>query len=151
MEEEEFSPENLKAHNQGGPLLPSGVNVDPRHGSRQTGPFLRGPVPMSWIAKAYEVAGGSGLMLGLSLWWVSGMTKSRTFSVNIRRLEVGQSLRCKWRALKALEDAGLIRRTPEPGKRLRVELLNPELTTQRPQDKRGISRPKKIAKAETRT
>lgn len=151
MEEEEFSPENLKAHNQGGPLLPSGVNVDPRHGSRQTGPFLRGPVPMSWIAKAYEVAGGSGLMLGLSLWWVSGMTKSRTFSVNIRRLEVGQSLRSKWRALEKLEDAGLIRRTHEPGKKLRVELLDTELASQRPRGKRGISRPKKIAKAETRT
>ena len=151
MEEEEFSPENLKAHNQGGPLSPSGVNVDPRYGSRQTGPFLRGPVPMSWIAKAYEVAGGSGLMLGLSLWWVSGMTESRTFSVNIRRLEVGQSLRSKWRALDKLEDAGLIRRTHEPGKKLRVELLDTELASQRPRGKRGISRPKKIAKAETRT
>ena len=151
MEDGEFSPENLEALNQSGLLLPSGVNVDPGHKSRQTEPFLRGPVPMRWIAKAYEVARGSGLMLGLSLWWVSGMTKSRTLSVNIRKLEVGQSLRSKWRALKALEDAGLIRRTPEPGKKSRVELLNPELATQRPQGKRGISRPKKIAKAETRT
>ena len=65
-------------------------------------------------------------MLGLSLWWVSGMTKSRTFSVNISRLEVSQSPRSKWRALKALEDAGLLRRTHEPGKRLMIELLDLE-------------------------
>ena len=151
MEDDEFSIEALEALNQEPISLPPVADVKSKYKVRQTEPFLRGPVPMSWITKAHKVAGGNGLMLGLSLWWVSGMTESRTFSVNIRRLEVGQSLRNKWRALKALEGAGLIRRTREPGKRLRVELLNTELATQRPQGKRGISRPKKIAKAETRT
>ena len=119
MEADEFSPEALDALNQEDFLLPSVANVTPKHKVRQTEPFLRGPVPMSWIDKAYEVAGGNGLMLGLKLWWLSGMNNnSRTFSVNVRRLEVGQSQRSKWRVIKILEDAGLIKRIPEPGKQL---------------------------------
>ena len=123
MEADEFSPEALDALNQEDFLLPSVANVTPKHKVRQTEPFLRGPVPMSWIDKAYEVAGGNGLMLGLKLWWVSGMNGSRMFPVNISKLEAGQSLRSKRRVLKILEDAGLIKRIHEPGKRLKVELL----------------------------
>ena len=122
-EEDEFSIEALEAHNQGDLLLPSVANVIPKHKAPQKEPFLRGPVPMSWINKAYEVAGGNGLMLGLKLWWVSGMVGSKTFFVNVRRLEAGQSLISKRRMLKLLEGAGLIKRSHEPGKRLKVELL----------------------------
>jgi len=125
MEDDEFSIEALEAHNQGDLFLPSVDNVKIKNKTFQTEPFLRGPVRMSWIDKAYEVAGGNGLMLGLKLWWLSGMNNnSRTFSVNVRRLEVGQSLRSKWRVLKILEDADLIKRIHEPGKRLKVELLD---------------------------
>ena len=123
MEEDEFSPEALEAHNQGDLLLPSVANVIPKHKLHQAEPFLRGPVPMSWIDKVFAVAGGNGLMLGLKLWWVSGMAGSKTFSVNIKNLEAGQSLSSKRRMLKLLEVAGLIKRTHEPGKRLKVELL----------------------------
>ena len=133
MEEDEFSPEALDSLNQESISLPSIADVKPKYKVRQTEPFLRGPVPMSWINKAYEVAGGNGLMLGLNLWRVSGMNNnSRTFSVNVRRLEVGQSLRSKWRVLKTLEGAGLIRRTHEPGKRLKVELLTKKQVTRGP-------------------
>lgn len=124
MEDDEFSIEALEAHNQGDLFLPSVDNVKIKNKTFQTEPFLRGPVPMSWFIKANEVAGGNGLMLGLKLWWLSGMARSRTFSVNVRRLEVGQSLRSKWRVLKILEDADLIKRIHEPGKRLKVELLD---------------------------
>ena len=55
MEDGEFSPENLQALNQGRRALPPGVNESPGRRRRQSEPFLRGPVPMSWIAKAYEV------------------------------------------------------------------------------------------------
>ena len=126
MEDGEFSPENLQALNQGRRVLPPGVNESPGRRRRQSGPFIKGPVPMVWIDGAYRATGGNGLRLGLSLWWMSGMAGSRTFSVNISRLKVGQSPRSKWRALKALEDAGLLRRTREPGKRLMIELLDLE-------------------------
>ena len=123
MEDDEFSIEALEALNQESISLPPVADVKSKYKARQTEPFLRGPVRMSWIAKAYEVAGGNGLMLGLKLWWVSGMVGSKTFFVNVRRLEVGQALRSKRRVLKTLEVAGLIKRTHEPGKRLKVELL----------------------------
>ena len=124
MEDDEFSIEALEALNQESISLPPVADVKSKYKVRQTEPFLRGPVPMSWITKAHKVAGGNGLMLGLSLWWVSGMNNnSRTFSVNVSRLEVGQSLISKRRMLKLLEGAGLIKRTHEPGKRLKVELL----------------------------
>ena len=124
MEADEFSPEALDALNQEDFLLPSVANVTPKHKVRQTEPFLRGPVPMSWIKTAHELGGGNGLRLGISLWWVSGMNGSRMFPVNISKLEAGQSLRSKRRVLKILEDAGLIKRIHEPGKRLKVELLD---------------------------
>lgn len=123
MEEDEFSPEALEAHNQESISLPSVANVIPKHKVHQAEHFLRGPVPISWIDKVFAVAGGNGLMLGLKLWWVSGMAGSKTFTVNIKKLEVGQSLSSKRRMLKLLEVAGLIKRTHEPGKRLKVELL----------------------------
>ena len=124
MEDDEFSIEALEAHNQGDLFLPSVENVKIKNKTFQTEPFLRGPVPMSWFTKANEVAGGNGLMLGLKLWWLSGMARSRTFSVNVRRLEAGQSLISKRRMLKLLEGAGLIKRSHQPGKRLKVELLD---------------------------
>ena len=123
MEDDEFSIEALEALNQEPISLPSVADVKSKYKARQTEPFLRGPVRMSWIDKSYEVAGGNGLMLGLKLWWVSGMAGSKTFSVNIKNLEAGQSLSSKRRMLKLLEVAGLIKRTHEPGKRLKVELL----------------------------
>lgn len=123
MEEDEFSPEALEAHNHGDLLLPSVVDVEPKHKAHQTELFLRGPILLSWIDKVFAVAGGNGLMLGLKLWWISGMVGKKTFPVNIRKLEAGQSLSSKRRMLKLLENAGLIKRTHEPGKRLKVEIL----------------------------
>jgi hypothetical protein len=123
MEDDEFSIEALEALNQESISLPPVADVKSKYKVRQTEPFLRGPVPMSWFIKANEVAGGNGLMLGLKLWWLSGMARSRTFSVNVRRLEAGQSLISKRRMLKLLEGAGLIKRSHQPGKRLKVELL----------------------------
>ena len=123
MEDDEFSIEALEALNQESISLPPVADVKIKNKTFQTEPFLRGPVPMSWIDKVFAVAGGNGLMLGLKLWWVSGMNIDRIFPVNISRLKAGQSLRSKWRVLKTLEDAGLIRRITEPGKRLKVELL----------------------------
>lgn len=132
MEADEFSDDKLKDLNQMDLLLPSVADVKPKHNNRQTESFLRGPVPISWLIKAKEVAGGNGLMLGIGLWWISGMTGSKTFSVNVSRLDSGQSQRSKWRVLKTLEDAGLIRRITEPGKRLKVELLTKKQATRGP-------------------
>ena len=131
MEPDEFSQEALEALNQK-TSFPSVVDLKPRNKTRQVEPFLRGPVPMSWLMEAFKVAGGGGLMLGLKLWWVSGMTGSKTFSINVTRVETGQSQRNKWRMLKMLECAGLLRKATQPGKRLQIELLVKKQTNRDP-------------------
>lgn len=72
-------------------------------------PFLRGPIPLAWLARAHE-AGGSALAVGLSLWFVRGVSGKRgpvkmDSSVrrrfNLSRDQTGYGLR-------ALEAAGLV-------------------------------------------
>ena len=84
MEQDEFSKEALEALNQK-TSFPSVVDLKPRYKTRQIEPFLRGPVPMSWLMEAFKVAGGGGLMLGLRLWWVKGMTGGKVIFVNVSR------------------------------------------------------------------
>lgn len=126
MAPDEFSPAVLAAQNREEISLPSPEQLPTGHKPSQTTPFLRGPVPMDWLECAFLAAGGSGLMLGIKLWWISGMNRgARTFRVNITRLKAGQALPTKRRGLKLLEEAGLIRRIWRPGRRLEVELLDP--------------------------
>lgn len=123
MEADDFSPEELESLNQVHLNTSSVAFVKTKANARQTEPFLRGPVPMSWMIESFKTAGGPGLMLGLALWQVKGMNKNPVFPVNIRKLNIPLSLATKRRKLKILENAGLIKRTHEPGKRLKVEIL----------------------------
>ena len=70
--------------------------------------FLKGPVPWSWIKAAARLP-GSALAVGLTLWRLSGATKSKTVRLansETEALGVGRS--AKSRALVALERAGLV-------------------------------------------
>ena len=63
---------------------------------------------MRWLRKAREL-GGSALWVGLILWHLAGLRKTRTFAVSTaytRRWGVGSST--KSRALKVLAGARLI-------------------------------------------
>lgn len=76
---------------------------------RAAEPFLRGPIPLAWLARAHE-AGGSALAVGLSLWFVRGV------SGKAGPVKVGRALRGRLeisrdqtrRGLFALEAAGLV-------------------------------------------
>jgi len=73
-----------------------------------TQPFLRGPIPVTWLARAHE-AGGSALAVGLALWFVRGVSGQRG------PVKVGSSVRRRFNlsrdqtgyGLRALESAGL--------------------------------------------
>jgi hypothetical protein len=75
-----------------------------------TEPFLRGPIPLAWLARAHR-AGGSALAVGLSLWFVRGVSGKRgpvkVDSSTRRRLELSRDQTNY--GLPALEAAGLIR------------------------------------------
>ena len=73
-----------------------------------TEPFLRGPVPLAWLARAHA-AGGSALAVGLALWFVRGVSGKRA------PVKVDSSVRRRFElsrdqtgyGLRALEAAGL--------------------------------------------
>jgi hypothetical protein len=75
-----------------------------------TEPFLRGPIPLAWLARAHA-AGGSALAVGLGLWFVRGVSGKRG------PVKVDSSVRRRFElssdqtgyGLRALEAAGLAR------------------------------------------
>ena len=73
-------------------------------------PFLRGPIPLEWLARAQK-AGGSALAVGLTLWFVRGVNKGKAGPVKVgssvrRRLELSRDQ--TGYGLRALEAAGLV-------------------------------------------
>jgi hypothetical protein len=73
-------------------------------------PFLRGPIPLAWLANAAQLR-KPALPAGLGLWFVRGCSKKAAplrVSAAVRKklgLSAGQMLR----GLRALEEAGLVR------------------------------------------
>jgi hypothetical protein len=83
--------------------------------ANQNGKFLRGPVPWDWLAKAAKLP-GKALHVGLALWRLSGATKSDTVRLsNVELDAMGVDRNAKSRALKHLEQAGLVRVSQAPG------------------------------------
>lgn len=69
---------------------------------------LRGPIPLDWLSKAARLPGKS-LHVGIALWFMGGVQKSRTVPLsNITSLRFGLDRNAKYRALAWLEQAGLI-------------------------------------------
>lgn len=73
-------------------------------------PFLRGPIPLAWLARAHE-AGGSALAVGLALWFVRGVSgKAGPVKVDSStRRRFGLSRDQTSYGLRALEAAGAAR------------------------------------------
>jgi DNA-binding transcriptional ArsR family regulator len=92
------------------PSLVGEAKPERRNRVRLRGRFLKGPIPLSWLARALSIGGGSAIGVGLVLWHLSGLKHNdRTVllsNVEVKRL--GISRQAKWRALAALENAGLI-------------------------------------------
>jgi hypothetical protein len=70
--------------------------------------FLKGPIPLSWLAAAARLPGRS-LHVGLAIWCAAG--RQRTHQVTLPNIDAGTfglSRNTKYRALQWLEGAGLI-------------------------------------------
>lgn len=83
----------------------------PVHGRRERSqePFLRGPIPLSWLSQAIA-ARGSAVAVGLALWFMRGVApKSLDIKVTraVRR-RLGLSPDQMQRGLLGLQSAGLI-------------------------------------------
>ena len=92
-----------------------------KHYSRE--PFLKGPIPLSWLVKA-GTFGKSALMVGLVLWYMDGMKGEKTFRMgrgDIAKL-LGVSQRNVLRGIKGLEKRNLIFVLREPGQKLIITM-----------------------------
>lgn len=86
-------------------------------------PFLKGPVPLSWLIQASHL-GKSSLMVGLVLWYMDGMRHQRTFRMGrgeIAKL-LGVSRSTVLRGVKRLESNHLIFVLRESGRKLIITM-----------------------------
>lgn len=78
--------------------------------------FLKGPIPLPWLSRA-ALLPGKALHVALALWFLSGLTKSRTVRLSKSTLEYfGVKRQASYRSLKALEGVGLIACSRSPGR-----------------------------------
>ena len=92
----------------------------PRH--RKGERFLRGPIPLPWLQRAATLP-GKALAAGIALWFQAGLTKSaRVEFCSKLRNGFGISRQAGYRALTALEGAGLVDVERRRGRCARVTL-----------------------------
>lgn len=94
----------LRARESGIPPARQQTPPRPRSGEH----FLKGPIPLDWLSSAARLPGKS-LHVGIALWFMGGMQKSRVVPLsNITSLRFGLDRNAKYRGLGWLEGAGLI-------------------------------------------
>jgi DNA-binding transcriptional ArsR family regulator len=88
------------------------------------GYFLRGPIPLDWLTALTDMSGKT-VMTALAIWWQAGLHGKREglklTTAGLQRFGVDR--KAKDRALKALEDAGLISVVRKAGKNPAVSIL----------------------------
>jgi hypothetical protein len=86
-------------------------------------PFLKGPIPMTWLNSAAKLPGKT-LNVGLAIWWLAGMSKNTSFKITGKALDqLGVSRDAASDALKRLEEHGLILVKRSPGQRPTVQIV----------------------------
>ncbi len=99
------------------PPRPPPVRPEPRDPSRrrprQTQPFLRGPIPLAWLARVPQSPRGSvaSLYASLVVWYVAGLLgREAVLSISPRRhgRMLGVSEQTVQRGLRQLEAQGLV-------------------------------------------
>jgi hypothetical protein len=98
------------------------------HSERETRPqFVKGPIPMHWLNIAAALPGKS-LHIGIWLWYLAGVARSKEVVVsNYRLAPWGISRHQKARGLSALERAGLVKVKRGAGRNPRVLILEAPL------------------------
>lgn len=92
---------------------------------RVQGSFLKGPVPLDWIARAATLS-GKALHIGVVLWFRAGLVGSMTFKLSNGDLKaLGVARDAKYEGLERLRVAGLIAVAPRPGCAPTVTILLP--------------------------
>jgi hypothetical protein len=88
------------------------------------GKFLRGPIPLAWLSPACKLS-GKVIAIALAIWFQAGL-RNRSVDLKLTNQIIGRfhvDRHAKSRALKALENAGLIRVKRQRGKNPVVDIL----------------------------
>ena len=86
--------------------------------------FLKGPIPLDWLATAVKLRDRPALVVGLALWFQSGLRRSPTVTLpRIVSEAFGLGRQSQYKGLKALEAAGLVSIMRRPGCKPVVTLL----------------------------
>jgi hypothetical protein len=102
------------------------MKVQPKVSLRRKsgGKFLKGPVSLDWLATAGQLPGKS-LHVGIVLWFLAGVCRTRTVALPNRVLSLfGVDRHAKYRALNYLEQAGLVKCERHTGRCPRVTILD---------------------------
>ena len=116
---------NLEEFTLKGVLPPKNGRPKPARQKKKTGErFICGPIPLGWVSAASALP-GAALSVGLALWYLAGLTKSRTVKLTGATLKIfGTERRAAYRALKGLEAAGLVTVKRHPGQAPLVTILD---------------------------
>ena len=91
----------------------------PKQGER----FLRGPIPLPWLSRAARLP-GKALHVAIAVYYLAGLKRRRTVALSGKvSAELGVDRHSKYRALKWLEEAGLVRVKRHPGRNPLVTIL----------------------------
>lgn len=78
---------------------------------------------MAWLNAAAKLPGKT-LNVGIAIWWLAGMSKTKAFKLTRKALDhLGVSRDAASDALKRLQDNGLILVKRSPGQRPTVEIV----------------------------
>jgi len=81
-------------------------------------------VPLSWLETAAKLP-GKCLHIGVTLWYLAGVQKTKTVALGNSQLEkLGVDRNAKCRCLKAMQGAGLIAIDQQPGRNPMITILN---------------------------
>jgi len=93
--------------------------------AKPVGAFIRGPIPMDWLAKASQIPRRNALLVGLMLFHLAGLRSERIGLVLCveRCKPFGLGRKAVQRGLAELESNGLVRVDRGAGRCPRVDLL----------------------------
>lgn len=100
------------------------IETGPKPPRRVTGElFLRGPIPLAWLAAAGQV-GGKALHVGVYVWHLAGLHDSLTVKLSTTKLgQMGVTRQAAYQAIAGLERERLLSVERRPGRNPIVTLI----------------------------
>lgn len=118
--------DDLEAFRYSGKELAHGTTSKPaRQRTKTVGAFIRGPIPLDWLARAAAIPRRNAVLVGLVLFYLAGMKSDRCELVLCveRCKPFGLGRKAVQRGLSELESVGLVKVNRVAGRCPRVDLL----------------------------